>query len=81
MIKKDVGLLNIFLNSSLYKEYLSKLEFNDNHNTFADIETARGLLQGTTDINTRKQVMRMLSAESYLHKYLSRELFELNRLT
>lgn len=26
MIKKDVGLFNIFLNSSLYKEYLDKLE-------------------------------------------------------
>ena len=81
MIKKDVGLFNVFLNSSLYKEYLSKLEFNEQKDTIGDIETAKGLLQTTTDIKTKKQILKMLSAESYLHKYLSRELFELNKLT
>ncbi len=87
MIKKDVGLFNIFLNSSLYKEYLSKLDLTDPpvgsaagtpgmRLTDIDVE---GLLK--MDKTSKKNMMQLLTAESYLHKYISRELEELNALS
>ena len=43
MIKKDVGLFNIFLNSSLYNEYLKNLDLSESGDKFEDIETQKGL--------------------------------------
>lgn len=71
MIKKDVGLFNIFLNSSLYKEYLSHLELSAKPDFLTNIDTL-GLLQ--VDHAQKKNIIQLLTAESYLHKYLSREL-------
>ena len=81
MIKKDVGLFNIFLNSSLYNEYIKTLDLSETKDRFDDIETQKGLFQVTTDIKQKKKMLKLISAESYLHKYISRELFEFNKLS
>ena len=75
MIKKDVGLFNIFFNSSLYREYLSKLEITDSKVKLDDVQALFGL----TDPDKRNKAVKLLTSENYLDKYISRELQELNQ--
>jgi hypothetical protein len=74
MIKKDVGLFNIFLNASLYKQYLS--EFKIEANAIFDKDDLYNGLMNATDEEGKIKMIKLLSAESFLHKYLTRELVE-----
>lgn len=66
MIKKDVGLFHVFFNSALYKK---KTE-----NTFTDEGAKEHTNVDKPLVGMNMKTMALLSAKSYLEKYISTEL-------